>query len=418
MGLIKLSLKSLKTDFSRSLFYFMAFVLTTIFIFSFFNLTFNPLSGIELGAGDKTFVTPIAVLVILVAMLCVFLANDFYVSSKSKDISITLMSGASVYQTGMYLFIQSFVIMLFAIPLGFFLGYLCIPIVNSLFASMFIYQGDIFYLSSKTLVATTVILLFEVGWCTLLNMGYCYRSTITNLMSSTVKIEWYGRKKKEVRDIFYIALYIIPFILFIINDDVMGFALIALIGCVGVYGMMKKVIPDYLTKQQNSSSLENPKQLLVYGFLKHNLQKVFMLSLMIMISSILLMAMIIYNIKTPIVSMIALLSYGSVMILMSLTILFKIGMELQNRKKNVQNIFYLGFVIEDIKKVMNREMLYFYGVLASIPLAYQLCIMLKLLWLQTISMNLAIMIVALQIIPLLISGIICTILYHKLLPKW
>lgn len=417
MGLIKLSLKSLKTDFSRSLFYFLAFVLTTIFIFSFFNLTFNPLAGITLGADDKTFVTPIAVLVILVAMLCVFLANDFYVSSKSKDISITLMSGASVYQTGIYLFIQSFVIMLFAIPLGFLLGYLLIPLVNTLFASMFVYQGDIFYLSSQTVVATTIILLFEVVWCTLLNMGYCYRSTVTNLMSSTIKIEWYGKKRKQWSDMLYIALYIIPFILFIINDDVMGFALIALIGCVGVYGMMKKVIPGYLTKQQNSASLEKPKQLLIYGFLKYDLQKVFMLSLMIMISSILLMAMIIYNIKTPIVSMIALISYGSVMILMSLTILFKVGMELQGRKKSFLNISYLGYVKQDIKEIMNREMQYFYGLLASIPLAYQVCIMLKLLWLQVINGTLAGMILLIQIVPLVFSGIICTILYHKVLPK-
>ena len=41
MGIFKLSLISLKKDMSKSIFYFLTFLLTTIFIFSFFNLTFN-----------------------------------------------------------------------------------------------------------------------------------------------------------------------------------------------------------------------------------------------------------------------------------------------------------------------------------------------------------------------------------------
>lgn len=59
MGIFKLSLISLKKDMSKSIFYFLTFLLTTIFIFSFFNLTFNPYSGIHLGKDDTTFVTPI-----------------------------------------------------------------------------------------------------------------------------------------------------------------------------------------------------------------------------------------------------------------------------------------------------------------------------------------------------------------------
>ena len=78
MGLIRLSLISLKKDLSKSMFYFLTFLLTTIFIFSFFNLVFHPGANINLGKDDVTFVTPIAVFVIVIAMVCVFLANNFY----------------------------------------------------------------------------------------------------------------------------------------------------------------------------------------------------------------------------------------------------------------------------------------------------------------------------------------------------
>ena len=94
MGLIKLAIRSLKTDFLKSLFYFLSFVLTTIFIFLFFNLTLNPSTGINLGGNDAKLITTIAAFVILIAMVCVFMANDFYVLAKTKDVSIVLMSGA------------------------------------------------------------------------------------------------------------------------------------------------------------------------------------------------------------------------------------------------------------------------------------------------------------------------------------
>ena len=158
MGIIKLAFVSLKKDLSKSIFYFLTFLLTTIFIFSFFNLTFNPYSGIHLGKDDTTFVTPIAVFVIVIAMLCVFLANNFYVSNKGKEISIILMSGASIYQLGFYLFLQVFTIMLCAIPLGLVLGYLLIPTINSLFMMTFKYSGQLFYLSSQTFPSTFMIL--------------------------------------------------------------------------------------------------------------------------------------------------------------------------------------------------------------------------------------------------------------------
>lgn len=115
MGIFKLFFDFIKKRYVKKYFLLLTFLLTTIFIFSFFNLTFNPYSGIHLGKDDTTFVTPIAVFVIVIAMLCVFLANNFYVSNKGKEISIILMSGASIYQLGFYLFLQVFTIMLCAI---------------------------------------------------------------------------------------------------------------------------------------------------------------------------------------------------------------------------------------------------------------------------------------------------------------
>ena len=416
MGLIKLALRSLKTDFIKSLFYFLSFVLTTVFIFLFFNIAYHPGSGIELGSGDSTLVTPIATFVILIAMICVFMANDYYVLAKTKDVSIVLMSGASVYQVGIYLFIQSTIIMLLAIPLGFLISYALVPLVNGVFATAFNYAGDLNYISKNTLIATSVILLCEIGWCTLLNMGYCYRTSINKMVSANVQMENYGFKTRKLSNKLYLALFILPILIFPFLQDTASHLLLALVGLVGVYGIIKNIIPSVIERRQNNQSLEDPLALIVLGNVKYDLEKVRLLVLVNTMAAIVLMCITIYTLETPLVSMIALMSYFSVMILLAVTTIFKVGMELQKRKRNFLNLYHLGYVLKDLKKIINLEMIIFYGTIILIPLLYQIVIVTKLYSLNLMSLYLIGIILLIQIMPMLICALICTRMYQKVLP--
>lgn len=416
MGIIKLAFVSLKKDLSKSIFYFLTFLLTTIFIFSFFNLTFNPYSGIHLGKDDTTFVTPIAVFVIVIAMLCVFLANNFYVSNKGKEISIILMSGASIYQLGFYLFLQVFTIMLCAIPLGLVLGYLLIPTINSLFMMTFKYSGQLFYLSSQTFPATFMILAFEVMWCSMLNLGYCVRSTINSMIHDKNKIDLSGLKGPQITSKVFIILYFVPMVLFLFVKDSTSYMFIALFGLIGISGLIKKVLPEYIRKRQRNNSLENSKDLISLGFFHSDIQKIFGLLLISLLSSVLLTCIIVYTIKQPLVSMVALMSYVSVMILMSLTIVFKIGMELSKRKGNFENLCRLGFSLEQLKRIIKKEMIFFYGVILLFPLSYQIIILCNLLLRAKITFYLFLIILIIQIVPLFISYLLSIKLYKSILP--
>lgn len=445
MGLIKLSLVSLKKDLSKSIFYFLTFLLTTIFIFSFFNLAFNPSANIHLGKDDATFVTPIAVFVIGVAMICVFLANNFYVSHKGKEISIILMSGASVYQLGIYLFFQVFMIMVLAIPLGCALGYMLIPVINSIFALTFVYQGSLFYLSHETIVATGTILAFEVFWCSLLNLGYCVRSTIASMIHEENKIKlsslkigdkWNHLDRNQILDLAEVVkenepvqknssfsnkvftfFYIAPIFIFIFLKDSMSFLIFSLIGIIGIFGLIKRVLPDIITNRQRQESLGNPIHLISLGFLHSDIQKVFGLLIMILLSSILLTCVTVYTLNQPLVSMVSLMSYVAVMVLMSLTIVFKIGMELNKRKSNFMNLCYLGYSITQLKQIVKLEMRLFYGLILILPLIYQIIILINLLLQKQITIYLTIIIMTIQIIPILCSYWISVQLYKGILPK-
>lgn len=414
MGLIKLAIKSLKTDFIKSLFYFLSFLLTTIFIFLFFNLTFNPATGLELGRAKL--ITTIATFVILIAMLCVFMANDFYVFAKSKDISVVLMSGASVYQAGIYLLLQSIIIMMIAIPLGFVISYILVPVINGMMTLVFDYSGSIDYISHDALVATAIILLFEVGWCTLLNMGYCYRTSVNSLAKSNIEIEKFSLGIKKLSNRMYLVLFILPMFLFLYFDDPSSYLLVAIIGIVGVYGLIKKIIPKYIEKRQNNESLENRWLLITLGNIRYDLQKVRMLVLIITIAAIILMCTTVYTIDEPLVSMITLLSYFSVMILLAITSIYKIGMELQSRKRSFMHLYHMGYVMDDLKKIINLEMIIFYGIIIVIPLLYQIIIVIKLYSIGVINLYLILIMLLIQIIPMLICMLICTVMYKRILP--
>lgn len=414
MGLIKLALRSLRTDLLKSLFYFLSFVLTTIFIFLFFNLAYNPNLGIQLGGKDNTIVTPIAVFVILIAMVCVFIANDYYVLAKTKDISIILMSGASVYQVGIYLFLQSFIIMALAIPLGFIISYLSVPVLNKILFMAFDYQGSWAYISNNTLVATTIILVCEIGWCTLLNMGFCYRTSINKLVTSNMEIEKFG--KRRLSNLVSVILFVLPMLVFIFLEDPGGFLVFSIIGMIGVYGMFKYVIVAYLEKKQSNEALEHRYLLIVLGNLKYDLKKTSFLVLVITTAAIILTTTTIYSLDTPLISMVSLMSYVSVMVLLAITSIFKIGMELQKRKKNLLNLYHLGYQIKELKKIITLEMIIYYSIIMVIPLMYQIIMMIKLDYLGLITPYLIVIILLIQITAMLCGMIICTIMYQKILP--
>ena len=94
----------------------------------------------------------------------------------------------------------------------------------------------------------------------------------------------------------------------------------------------------------------------------------------------------------------------------------KIGMELYKRKGNFENLCCLGFSIEQLKKIIKKEMICFYGVILLLPLSYQIIILCNLLIKAKITFYLFLIILLIQIVPLLISYLLSIKLYKSILP--
>ena len=100
--MIKLAWRGIHENFSRSLFYWITFVLTTMFIFIFFNVACSEAVGMTFINSRNDVITYLCVFVMTICMIVIFFANDFYVKKKSKQMAIRLVSGATFLQIAGY----------------------------------------------------------------------------------------------------------------------------------------------------------------------------------------------------------------------------------------------------------------------------------------------------------------------------
>lgn len=411
MRIFQLAIRSLKMSKQQTLFYLCSYILTTFFIFSFFSLAFNPATGIHLGAKDTTFTTSIAVLVIAVAMFCVFLANDFYISHKNKELSVMLMSGASVYRLSYFLFIQSFIIMCIAIPVGLILGYLSIPFVNMLFQNVFAKESSVYVLSQQTIIATFVILICEVVWCTILNVGYCYRNSVHSVLHEKTQIEGIHLLPKKLSSgKFYPILYLGPLAGILLTDDYGLYLMFSVVAIAGIPGLIKTTIPHLLTYFMHHGHCDD---FIAFSFVKEDLKNISFLINLMTISSLLLMSIVFFHLDSPLISMVTLVSYAGVQILLSMTLMFKFGMSLTYRNYNYQKLNQLGFIKTLLKRIMKKELFTFFMFILGIPFLYQCSMLFKLLITKHIQLSLMILLLTLEIIPIMIVFILCYQLYQK-----
>ena len=186
--MIKDAARSLRKDLDRAVFYWIVFILSSMFMFTFFHLALSEAVGVTFIYSNNDLPTYLTVFDVLICMVVIFLANDFYVKKKSKEMAVILICGGTYLQLVEFLLIQTGILMVFSIPVGIGLGWACFPLLSLLIKTMSGCEIEIgFGMQSVALTASVIIL--EVFWCTMLNLGYAYRNSICSLLRGEEKIK-------------------------------------------------------------------------------------------------------------------------------------------------------------------------------------------------------------------------------------
>ncbi len=407
--IIKDAFRSLINSFSKAFFYWLTFVLTSMFIFLFFNISMSDTVGVHWINNDNGIATTVTVFVIAVCLIILFFANDFYVRNKSKDLAVRLVCGATYMQLAAYLLLQTSLLLISSIPIGVVLALLGIPLMNSAVTAL-LNEPFVIQIHGSAVGVTVLILVMIVFWTTYLNLAFAYRNSASSMLNSRKMtnplsgVEFYKnpRKKKQTKwkKIFIMALFLVPIVLLFITD---GMAIpLSIIGMAGFTIMIKQVLIPFISKTISEERISDPKATAVLGFFRSDLVIMRSNVVLFIVSSVVLIAIVMSPDMTAAETMLALLSYIVMNVLLSLAIMFKFSTELSERKGYFLTMEQIGYLKEDQSEIIFKETTLFYGFTLAVSLVYLESIMISQAMRGALRGNLILPLTAFLVIPLVI----------------
>ena len=380
------ALGSLKNDFSRSFFYWLTFLLTTTFSVLFFSVASQEEIGFTLIHASNDVSTTITIFSVVICMIEVFFANDFFIKTKSKALAIQLICGAKFVQLAEYLLCQTFILLALAIPCGILLALGLIPVTNTAI-SMYLHSSFIIQINSTAIIGTAFVVLTLIFWTTYLNMAFAYRnnastllnerSVLTGLSSSLLaglginKIENVKKAVKILRGIGSIFLFIAPLaFMFRSPDNIFVLSLASMAGF--LFTTTTVVIPG-ISKLLKDCCIQKPVALTFLGFLRTDIRIMRVNVILLVLSSVLLISTLVTGCDTAMLMMMVLLSYIVINILLSLAVMFKFSTDILNRKKYFMTMDQLGYFKRDLNGIILAETTAFYVYVifsALIPIGF------------------------------------------------
>ena len=382
--IIRDALRSLKNNFGKALFYWLTFVLTSMFIFLFFNIAMSETVGVSFFYAQQDLALTVTIFVVAVCLIIIFFANDFFIKNKARDLALRLICGATYMQLASYLLVQTFLLLALAIPAGVILALILIPLLNAIISGM-MQTAFTISLHFDAIVTTTIVLVSVVFWTTYLNLAFAYRNTAVNLLNDRkmtnplagITLDWERKKMSEkVKTIGGLILYLMPLIMFHFNTE--AAVMFAILGMIGFHLVLNSLFIPLLDKIIHERKMDDPKAVARLGFIRTDLQILKNNVILFLVSCILLISMFISGAEKPMEVMLSLLSYVVMNILLSLAIMFRFQTEITSRKKYFRPLEQIGYVGEDLKNVVFREVIFVYTFIIAMAAPYLLSMFLAL----------------------------------------
>lgn len=418
--MIKEALCSLKNDFDRAIFYWLVFILSSMFMFMFFHLSLSEVVGVTFINSESNVATTLTVLVIFICMVVIFMANDFYVRKKSKELAMMLVCGGSYLQLVAFLLLQTGILMLLSVPLGIFLGYCSFPLLNMFLNHIAEYQVSL-YLNQQAIVSTIIVISFEILWCTLLNLGYTYRNSVRSLLQGEEKIKLGGMPfffKISISKYFYLILYLgCAILLYTCGENTSGMLMLSLIGLIGMNGCIQHLVIPTIDQWIKEKWIDDYEKIVYIGFLREDLKLMRVYIIIFISTSIILLTMMATSVNNKIEMTLCLLSYGVMNCLLSLSLMFRFSTEIIGRRSHFLSLEKIGYIESQQKSIMRRELIHLYGFIMVVSLVYIFNIMIVLYIHHYINIFIVEFVLIGLVLPLIICCIINSIYYQKILKE-
>ena len=405
---------SLKNDMIHSFFYWLTFVISSMFIFLFLVVSMSDAVGVTFVQAKGDVATNLAVFSSVLCMVEIVFANDFYVKSKSRELAVRLVCGATYVQLAQYLLSQTVFLVAIAIPVGILAGTICIPLIGLLMSSITGTPMSI-NITGEALIWTICILGFVVFWTLILNLSFAYRNSAAQLLNSqTIKtgssnpfltafLEDLNKGKQgTISRMIALGMFLVPIGLFYYSPSAsMIFAAVSL---VGLNDLIKNLAMPYLNRHIEKHITDSEKTGYL-GFVRHDL-KILKTNLLLLIVTSVLLITILVSTTTATDAVLVLITYVAMSTLFSMAILFRYSSDLSFRKKYYRTLSHIGYMQDSEKRMITKEVLTFYGVVIALILFYVINLSASLIIGGNLSVTSTVVLLISAVIPELICMII------------
>lgn len=251
MGIYKIGIKLMKYQRKDNIFYMITILVSTALIFNMINILNIKGSGFN-NIIERTILSMPVLIIILLICFLIFYTNNYLGKLKSKDIAIQLLSGVNVFKLGISLAMQSSILTFISYILGILFGLLLVPIFCLLAKS-----DGIYLLSSEAFIYSLLIMFVEFLFISVVNIGYGYRNSITDLINDEERDSYIRDNSKKrglsIKDFrFFIYTFLSLIFLFMPQDKMEeNLTYILLIFCLTIYGSIQIInvfIPKHVDK--------------------------------------------------------------------------------------------------------------------------------------------------------------------------
>lgn len=401
---------SLKNDMIHSFFYWLTFVISSMFIFLFLVVSMSDAVGVTFVQAKGDVATNLAVFSSVLCMVEIVFANDFYVKSKSRELAVRLVCGATYVQLAQYLLSQTVFLVALAIPVGILAGILCIPLIGVLMSNI---TGTLMSINitGEALIWTICILSFVIFWTLILNLSFAYRNSAAQLLNSqTIKtgssnpfltafLEDLNKGRQgTIRRLFSLGLFLVPVGLFYYSPSAsMIFAAVSL---VGLNNVIKDMAMPYLNRHIEKNITDSEKTGYL-GFVRHDL-KILKTNLLLLIVTSVLLITILVSTTTAADAVLVLITYVAMSTLLSMAILFRYSSDLAFRKKYFRTLTHIGYMQDSEKRMITKEVFTFYGIVIALILFYVINLSASLIIGGNLSVTSTVVLLISAVIPELI----------------
>lgn len=389
--MFKEAVRSLKKDGDRAACYWLVFFISSLFLFLFFHLALSDAVGVTYFYSQSNLATYLTTFDVAACIVVIFLANNFYVGKKSKELAMFLVSGGTYGQLVEFLIFQTGILMATAIPLGIGIGHGCYPVARRLIEWMA--GADVARVagagvartavgtgagmrgagSSEAALLTAAVIFLEIFWCTMVNLGYCYRSSIRNLLQKQRRsrtrrpILLRGRRSRWLYLVLYLGCAFLPWAA---GDNSRLALLLTLPGLVGLSGTVDRILLPYLRESVSGRWVSDGEKLVYMGFFREDLKTARLYILLFISSAVLLMAAMDGSGARSTEAALAFLSFILVIPLLALSLMFAFSSEMAGRREHFVALEKLGFSKEQQRRITGRELQVLYGFILAATLLY------------------------------------------------